>query len=161
MKKHPIADESSAELPFVRPNWPWWIVMWKAFVTLFIIGSWGMLFMWAMLIGAWFSPVPNSLAIVWKIILLGLLNVLPAWALWALSICVWTERQNLALKFGLIIGTLISAFFIFNTAQKATYHGDPIAATIRQELALPFCLLTFACLIWELGRQFKSKKTGS
>lgn len=84
--------------------------MWKAFITLFIIGGWGMLFMWALLIGAWFSPVPNSVAVVWKMILGALLNVLPAWALWALSVSVWTERQNLAIKVGLTIGTLFSAF---------------------------------------------------
>jgi hypothetical protein len=161
MKKHPIAASPSTEIPFVRPNWPWWIVLWKAFITLFIIAVWGMLFMWALLIGAWFSPVPNSAAVVWEIILSALLNILPAWALWALSVSVWTEHQNMALKGGLIIGTLFSAFFVFNAAQKATYHGDPTASAINQELALPFCLLTFVCLIWELGKQFKPKKTGS
>ena len=159
MKNNPLADKPSEELPFARPNWPWWIVMWKAFVTLFIIGGWGMLFMWALLTGAWFSPVPNSIAVVWKMILGALLNVLPAWALWALSVSVWTERQNLAIKVGLTIGTLFSAYFVFNATQKATYHGDPIAAAIHRELAFQFCLLTFVCLVWELWKQFKPNKT--
>ena len=63
--------------------------MWKAFITLFIIGGWGMLFMWALLLGAWFSPVPNSVAVVWKIILGALQNVLPLLdALGAISLCL-------------------------------------------------------------------------
>lgn len=118
-----------------------------------------MMFMWAILIGFWFSPVPNSISVVWKIILCALLNFLPAWALWAFSISVWTGYQTLGLKCGLITGILLSAFFAFNAIQKVTYHGDAIAATIHRELAFPFCLLTFICLVWKFWKQFIPKKT--
>ncbi len=52
--------------------------MWKAFITLFIIGCWGMMFMWALLIGVWFMPVPSSVAAEWKTIFVAVLNILPA-----------------------------------------------------------------------------------
>jgi H+/Cl- antiporter ClcA len=157
MKKHSVVKESFTEFSFARPNWPWWLVMWKAFITLFIIGCWGMMFMWALLIGMWFMPVPNSVATSWKIIFVALLNILPAWALWALAVSVWTERQGPAIKGGLAIGALLGAYFAFRATQQATYDEDPTAAAIRQELTLPFCLLTVACFIWELRRQFKAK----
>lgn len=157
MKKHSVLNESSAELPFARPNWPWWLVMWKAFITLFIIGCWGMMFMWALLIGVWFMPVPSSVAAEWKTIFVAVLNILPAWALWALAVSVWTERQGPAIKGGLAIGAFLGAYFAFRAIQQPTYHGDPTAAAIRQELMLPFCLLTVVCVIWELRRQLKRK----
>lgn len=131
--------------------------MWKAFTTVFIIGTWGMIFIYALLLGTLFIPVPNSVVVIWKILLFALLNIPPAWALWALCVTTWTEHQNLAIKVGLIIGILFIAVFAFNAAQHTTHHGNPIAVTIRQVVALPFFMLTFACLAWELRKQFKVK----
>lgn len=160
MKKYPIADESSVELPFVRPNWPWWVVMWKAFVTLFIIAIWMMIFGWALLIGVLFGSSPPSFALLLIIFVNALLCVMPAWALWALSVSTWTERQDWAVKVGLCVGTLFCGILIFRAAQKAPYHGDPITAYIHDSLTLPFCLLTLGCFVWELWKQFKPRRQG-
>ena len=155
MKNVPLVEESSSRSPCKRPNWPWWIVMWKAFVTLFIIGGCGILFLWSMRIEALFGYLSHSNAGFGIAIVSATFKALSVWALWAFSTSVWTERQNLSLKGGLIVGILFSAFRLAQSTQETNYEGDQIAVAIRENLPLPFWLLTFSCVAWELRRQFR------
>ncbi|WP_395733887.1 hypothetical protein [Prosthecobacter sp.] len=103
-------------LAFNRPDWPWWVVMGKAFVTLFIVGTWGMILMWMLLIGAWFSP--------------------------------------------LVLGALFSAFMVMKAVQWAMQQ-ESSATAFNLEVKLPFCLLTFFCVAYELWKQFRRKHISS
>jgi hypothetical protein len=159
MKSVQSVDESSSTYQSSRPIWHWWKVMWKAFVTLFIIGGCGILFIWSVRVEAWFGSVSYSnagLGIV-PMIVNATLKGLGLRALWAFSTSVWTERQNLPLKGGLIVGMLFSAFRLVQSTEVTHYKGDPIAVAIRQNLPLPFWLLTFTCIVWELRKQFRSR----
>jgi hypothetical protein len=155
MKSVQSVDESSSTYQSSRPIWHWWKVMWKAFVTLFIIGGCGILFIWSVRVEAWFGSVSYSNAGLGIVLMIvnATLKGLGLWALWAFSTSVWTERQNLPLKGGLIVGMLFSAFRSVQSTEVTHYKGDPIAVAIRQNLPLPFWLLTFICTVWELRKQ--------
>ena len=160
MNDDPTPDDSPMNLAFNRPDWPWWVVMGKAFVTLFIVGTWGMILMWMLLIGAWFSPVPSSFGVALKVVLSCLLNILPIWVLWAFSVSVWSERRTFPLKAGLVLGALFSAFMVMKAVQWAMQQ-ESSATAFNLEVKLPFCLLTFFCVAYELWKQFRRKHTRS
>lgn len=153
------ADETTFENLVARPDWSWQVVAYKAFITLFVIGGWAMIFMWVLIIGALFGPVAESIAVAGRLILAGLMNALLAWALFTFSVSIWTERQHWALRAGIMIGVALCSVMVFKSVNAMINPDASIAVFFYRKLTLPFCLLTLACLLWELWRQFRPLKT--
>ncbi len=79
-------DDPMSDLLLRHPDVPWWTVIWKGFVSLFVIGVWVMTYLMSLLMGIGFGPGLTTPSDVGKLIIFRFLNVIPAWAIWALSV---------------------------------------------------------------------------